>query len=199
MIKKSKNTKYNKNFKRYVLCDTCYTIRGFTLIELLVTIGIAALLMVAAVPGFRNYRNLNDLNNNAKIVQSEIYKARSFALAPDTNKKSGNNYYYADIGANSIGIYECSGVFALGIVTCEEDSINKVESFNLPKNIEVGLQSGGIPPAGIQIFYSIEKYGRIDYMTGAADISLDLTMTNTKDNKSKILNINKVTGQVSIK
>lgn len=192
MIKKIKNTNYNKNFKRCVLRDTRYMIRGFTLIELLVTISIAAILMVAGIPGFRNYKNFNDLSNTAKIIQSEIYKARSLALAPATDKVQSSDYYYLDLQNNSVSIGECKVKFIGSIPSCDSAyPIKNIESYNIPSTYTLSRTE-----VNQRIFFSIINYGRIPPISGTAKLHMQLE--NNKTKKSVYLTLNLVTGQVLV-
>jgi prepilin-type N-terminal cleavage/methylation domain-containing protein len=193
MIKKFKNTKYSKNFKRYVLRDTRYMLRGFTLIELLVTISIAAILMVVAIPGFKNYKNYNDLSNTAKIVQSEIYKARSLALAPTTNKLLDSDYYYLDIQGSFAAVGECAGKPSDDATVCDPaKTIKEIERYSLPPTYQ--LINSDTSTTNQRILFSILKYGKITFPTS----NIHLELKNTKTVKSVFITLNYVTGQVII-
>lgn len=180
---------------------------GFTLVELLVTIGIIVLLMIVAVPNFAKYRNINDLNNAAKLIQSEIYKARNMALAPAVDKRPESDAYSVDL----ISTNDTQGtIFSMRIweINQNEDIAPKmIESINLPKNIAVDNTAVDLNGVNnyMNIVYSILGYGRIEQITYmdadlVNNLNYSITISSSKvgNDIKKKLTVNKVTGQVSI-
>lgn len=64
---------------------------GFTIVELMVTIGVAAILLVIAVPGFRNVTLANKLNAAANDMVNAINVARMEAIKHNASAQLCSN------------------------------------------------------------------------------------------------------------
>jgi len=175
---------------------------GFTLVELLVTISIVMLLMVVAIPNFSKYRNLNDLGNAAKLIQSEIYKARSLALAPATDKNPLTNSYGIFITKDASNNYTMTVQELNYIDAAHITKYQKLDEINVSKNIRITCDGAGDCFSAI---FSIEGYGKITYIKSATSSGVDILdfpiqiTSNKVSGISKKIITNKVTEQVSIK
>lgn len=177
-------------------------IKGFTLVELLVTISIVMLLMVVSIPNFAKYRNLNDLGNAGKLIQSEIYKTRSLTLAPATDKNPDTNAYVFDL----IKVDDSQYAMQIKQVNYLEESntftdLGVVETLDVPKNIEVTCDATGLC---FEAIFSIQTYGRIVNISSSTEnldnplvYNIEISSTKVSD-IIKTIGTNKITGQVSI-
>lgn len=75
-----------KNFQS----KQCY---AFTLIELLVSTTIILLLILAAVPSYDKVQSKNRVQSGGEVIQNCVSRAKSLALAPETN--AGNLISYS--------------------------------------------------------------------------------------------------------
>ena len=176
--------------------------RGFTLVELLVTIGIVMILMVVSIPNFAKYRNLSDLSNAGKLIQSEIYKTRSLSLAPATNKNPETNAYVFDLVKTEDTSYTMQ-IKQVNYVekTNSYTDLGIVETLDIPKNISITCDATGLC---FESIFSIEKYGRIVEISSSTEnienpLVFDIDVSSIKvSNIIKSVGTNKITGQVSI-
>jgi type IV fimbrial biogenesis protein FimT len=76
--------------------DASRHIRGFTLIELMIGIGVAAVLLVIAVPSFQNLTLSNRLTTAANDIVGAIYTARMEAI-----KLNASTQLCSDLAANN--------------------------------------------------------------------------------------------------
>lgn len=71
---------------------------GFTIVELMVTVAVAAILMVIAVPSFRNIINTNRLNTTANAMVGALSTARMEAV-----KRNGSVQFCSNASASNTG------------------------------------------------------------------------------------------------
>ena len=72
---------------------------GFTLIELIVVIGLMLLLMVFAIPAFKNIKSAGDVTSAAYTVKGALDMARTYAKANNTYTWVG--FYEEDVSQSS--------------------------------------------------------------------------------------------------
>ena len=70
--------------------------RGFTLVELMITIAVAAVLLVIAVPSFRNITNSNRLTTAANTMVNALNTARMEAI-----KLNATTQFCSDLASNN--------------------------------------------------------------------------------------------------
>jgi len=159
-------------------------LKGFTLIELLVTVAIVAIFLTISIPSSINFQNRNNLNKSAEQVQSTIYEARNYALAPRADKPPGMNYYvfWFESGGNSYKIYQAPDT--TGVLS----ETNLVTTYYLPVNCQFADANVNA------IYFSIENGGKIS--SPISDIVMQIN--SSKVVQSKTLIVNFVTGQVMI-
>lgn len=162
---------------------------GFSLIELVVTLGIIALLLVGALPAFRQYGFTNEIERAANTLSAAIIETQTLALAPPKDKEKTHDSYQISFANNN---YE--------IKAGEWDGANKslknsllLKKELLASKINLSLSN----PDHNRIIYSIANQGRIIYPSGS--LVLTLTLSHSKSSQTKSLFINLETGQVSIK
>jgi type IV fimbrial biogenesis protein FimT len=76
----------------------CRSLSGFTLVELMITIAVAAILLVIAVPSFRNIMASNQLTTAANEIVGAIHVARMEAV-----KRNASTQFCSDSAANNTG------------------------------------------------------------------------------------------------
>lgn len=158
---------------------------GFTLIEMLVTIGIIAIMLVVSIPGFNNYKAINNIKNIANRIQSTIYESRSLALSPPIEKKENTEYFGIVIKKNPNNIVEVQK-FEAG----DFENINIIDTYLLPQGYDLDNE--------LEIFFSISKAGKIEQIIPDENIVvLELKKIDNEKLKKYII-INKITSQVII-
>lgn len=165
--------------------------KGFTLVEILVTVAIAAIFLSTSLPVFSRYKQTNNLDRSAEMVQSGVYEARNLAMAPLQSKKNNTSYYGLQFLSDKIVIFESSDTNDLPI---EGFNVIKNISISSPVSLNVSNLTNGI------IYFSILEQGKIvksESATSLSNIILNLTSSKVKD-RYKEVSINYVTGQVSI-
>lgn len=168
---------------------------GFTLIELVVTMGIMSILLVAALLNTRQTNAHRELLETAEDIRLAVYEAHSFALAPDTQKRSGVDLYRVHF----LGSLATGGFTGYQIIEADTD----------PNTIDriLGTTDFGpryrltLPPGDAQttdIDFSIIRQGEISAPTptdGRLRFFLD-TITGVPDRVSIL--VSTVTGQVEV-
>jgi type IV fimbrial biogenesis protein FimT len=71
-------------------------VRGFTLVELMITIAVAAILLMIAVPSFRNIMNSNRLTTAANTMVGALNTARMEAI-----KRNASTQFCSDSSTNN--------------------------------------------------------------------------------------------------
>ena len=66
---------------------------GFTLVELMVSVSIIVLMMGVGLPAFRQYGRRAELAQAGTDIQVALLQAHNFALAPESDKPSTDDYY----------------------------------------------------------------------------------------------------------
>lgn len=165
--------------------------KAFTLIELLVTISIMVLILVTALPAFRNYGYVNELDRASQDLSSAIVETQTLALASPTNKNKKHDSYKIKFSQDGYTIW--SGIKSGDdLMQDGENQEVSVKSNNLPANVTIA----NLVQNGNKLIYSIADQGRISYPTNRA---FELQLTHSKIDKTKNVTVNLVTGQVSIK
>jgi type IV fimbrial biogenesis protein FimT len=77
--------------------------RGFTLVELLITMAVALVLMMIAVPSFKNITLSNKLNTTANDIVNAIHVARMEAVKRNSSTQLCSNSASANDTSNLLG------------------------------------------------------------------------------------------------
>jgi prepilin-type N-terminal cleavage/methylation domain-containing protein len=166
---------------------------GFTLIEILVTISIMVLLLATALPSFKTYSAINDLDRNVELISSAITETQTLAMAPPTDKVKDYDGYKIMFDQTGYQIY--SGIITKNSTgdVFDLDSSNQVlyksEKISLTNKINVS----GSP----YIIYSVVGQGKIIYPK--TNVVLPIQNQSIIKNNIKTISINVFTGQVEVK
>ncbi|MCL5795050.1 MAG: prepilin-type N-terminal cleavage/methylation domain-containing protein [Patescibacteria group bacterium] len=162
--------------------------KGMTLIELVVTIGIVMLLLLAGIPSYNHFANVNNLNQAADDVKSAILDTQSLALSPQENLNEAVPDQY---DGYIIEFSNTSPEYYIYQVKINSDPLVKnsmpVKVFSLPTGINFGNSQN--------IQFSIANQGKIvacSETKRVAIVSDKLTLDNTKN-----INVNCATGQIT--
>lgn len=160
--------------------------KGMTLIELVVTIGIISLLLVAGIPSYNHFTNVNNLNQAVDDVKSAILDTQNFAMSPQSDKETQYDSYSIiisdDSSDNKYNIYQYKS----------EDG-----SKNNPPVKEFSLPSGIIFEGYNSIKFSISKQGKIDETCDSKIITIKSSKLNPP-NDTKSITINCITAQMVV-
>lgn len=161
--------------------------KGFTLIEILVTIVIVGIILTASIPAFRNYRFRNELSQAAQMVQSSVYETRNLALAPQADKQEDTGYYVIEFNSETDEMLMYEAADKNGVY----DEKNLVKKIYLPEKVKFSSDL-----SSNKIVFSIKDQGRI--VTPEEDITIGINHEKIKNNNTKVILVNHVTGQASI-
>jgi prepilin-type N-terminal cleavage/methylation domain-containing protein len=152
--------------------------KGMTLIELVVTIGIVSLLLVAGIPSYNHFKDVNNLNQAADDVRSAILDTQSFAMSPEQSKVTIYDGYSIEFFADTSDykIYQYN--------SDNPDNKNLVKSSSL-----VGVNFKSSPT----IQFPIAKQGKMDCSN-----LVKITVHSSKLDTDKIIQVNCATGQMTI-
>lgn len=160
--------------------------KGFTLIELIISMAIIVMLLGLGIPAFRRYGLRADLENAGVTLATNIFRARTLSLAPEASKEGNITAYGVAFDAlnNKYRIARFSGEGA----NVQEESV--VDQFLLPNQVAFS-----VAPAE-PILFPLALQGEPAQLP--ADSNLALLHTRLAQNNSRTININQVTGQVSL-
>jgi len=174
-IKKNKSLKKNKLYRNF-------SQKGTSIMELMVTISIITLLLTAGIPAFSKYSKQNQLTQQADFLKDAIISTQNYALAPEYNIPSGTTHYIFNLEGDQYYIYRGT---CTDLPQVEGDPI---KSFSLAKGISV-------TPQTTTLCFLIGQQGEMSY----PDENVVLSLSSTKIESTRLITINKSTGQVSIK
>lgn len=153
-----------------------------TLIELVVTIGIISILLVAGIPSYNHFANVNNLNQAVEDVKSAILDTQNFALSPQSNKDPKYDSYQvklSDGSNNKFNIYQHNTTGSLP---------------NTPVK-EFTLLSGITFTTASEIIFSIANRGKI---IDCPDKTITITNEKLTSDNSRTIKVNCLTAQMTV-
>ena len=163
--------------------------KGYSIIELIVGLGIIGLIFGLSLSFYKNNNIKNFINNDAYLLKTNILKARNMALSGQSNVKfSENNNFgiYLSVNNSKYYLYKDSNL------NNHYDSNEIIENVKLNNSFINSLSFG----SNIDVLFKSDNSVFLNSLiTKFEDINISLMYKNI----TKIININALTGVVSIR
>ncbi len=163
--------------------------KGYSIIELIVGLGIIGLIFGLSLSFYKNNNTKNFINNDAYLLKTNILKARNMAFSGQSNVKfSENNNFgiYLSVNNSKYYLYKDSNL------NNHYDSNEIIENVKLNNSFINSLSFGSNMDV---LFKSDNSVFLNSLITKFEDINISLMYKNI----TKIININALTGVVSIR
>lgn len=166
--------------------------RGFTLAELLVSMGLIILFTAFLLPSFSGFGRRNELLQGSQLIQSRIFEAKAYALAPRAaGGVSITDYrFVAPVTSAISGCGASASTYA--IVEITESSSLAVLCAELPAGLRF------ISPERV-VTFSVVRQGAITEPVPPATTTFQIehTRLNSPGN-TRTIEVRRATGQVTI-